>query len=535
MKHKARQIVIAQQLLKIIWGLLSACLLAFVLYFIVKQDQIENRHLLNTTADAIGDHIDSLINDLVQSIHTMRINGYDFKNCQHDLLPDLQKMLFNNPQIAGIVISNPKGKMICSTLADNINPMIQTLQPLTMFGPVQLTNTEKPTFIIQQRLGGYYVNLYILKQVIEDTLRPPTPIAKTVALYDENQKKIILQIEHTNSAGPWQASLHGAYLSSANIVSNTDPLLMKVNLTNLHKFQIILVADTNNVSRSSLLHAVLVGLLLVSLLLSIYYYLHHLIHHHFSFSRTIRLAINDNQFFPIYQPIFDINTNQCCGAEVLLRWKAHTKEIITPDFFISEAEQSGLIVPMTVQLIKKAFQECHNLLLSNPHFHLALNLSAMHFTDNHFFDVFFTLVEKHKIPPHQLTLELTERDLLTHDNSLLLKRMNDLRHAGFSLAVDDFGTGYASIGYLQHFPFNYLKIDQLFIRAIGTGAITETLNQSIINMAKDLNLHIIAEGVETYIQLEFLKAQGVHLIQGWYFAIPMPIEQLIPFLEGSWK
>jgi len=111
--------------------------------------------------------------------------------------------------------------------------------------------------------------------------------------------------------------------------------------------------------------------------------------------------------------------------------------------------------------------------------------------------------------------------------------MNDLRAAGFLLAVDDFGTGHASISYLQHFPFNYLKIDQLFISAIGTGAITEVLNKSIIQMAKNLKLHIIAEGVETAVQIDFLQAHDVSLMQGWYFAPAMPIEQLLDFLNRS--
>ena len=129
-------------------------------------------------------------------------------------------------------------------------------------------------------------------------------------------------------------------------------------------------------------------------------------------------------------------------------------------------------------------------------------------------------------------LEITERDLLRQDDLTLVMRMKELRSLGFSLAIDDFGTGHASISYLQHFPFNYLKIDQLFIRAIGTGAVTETLNQSIIHMAKNLKLSIIAEGVETIAQQEFLQKQDVHLMQGWYFAKAMPLEQLIQFIKG---
>ncbi len=104
---------------------------------------------------------------------------------------------------------------------------------------------------------------------------------------------------------------------------------------------------------------------------------------------------------------------------------------------------------------------------------------------------------------------------------------------GYTLAIDDFGTGHASINYLRHFPFDYLKIDKLFITAIGTGAVTEALNQSIIQLAKNLKLSIIAEGVESKAQLNYLKTNHVYLVQGWYFAKAMPIERLPTFLKGD--
>lgn len=109
--------------------------------------------------------------------------------------------------------------------------------------------------------------------------------------------------------------------------------------------------------------------------------------------------------------------------------------------------------------------------------------------------------------------------------------MNELRARGHSLAIDDFGTGHASIKYLQHFPFNYLKIDKLFVHSIGTGAVTETLSQAIIQMANVLKLTIIAEGVETIEQFNFLRHYQINLMQGWYFAKAMPHEQLFQLIE----
>ena len=202
-----------------------------------------------------------------------------------------------------------------------------------------------------------------------------------------------------------------------------------------------------------------------------------------------------------------------------------------PDLFIEEAEDSGLIVPITLQLVEKTFHQCQDLLQGHPYFHLAFNLSAIHFLDKTFFDKFYELCHVYQINPEQIILELTERRLFDQNDKQSLLIMEEARQKGFSLAIDDFGTGHASINYLQHLPFNYLKIDKQFIQAIGTGAITETLNQAIINMAGTLNLAIIAEGVETVEQYEYLRQQKVDYIQGWYCAKAMSVEHLILVIQ----
>lgn len=208
------------------------------------------------------------------------------------------------------------------------------------------------------------------------------------------------------------------------------------------------------------------------------------------------------------------------------------KNEVMPESFIEEAEQSGLIVPITLQVLKKAFKEIHQFLNTNPEFHLAVNLSASHFHDKNFFIEFYSLCEHYEIKPQQIMLELTERELLDQNNKKLVARMYELREKGYSLAIDDFGTGHASIKYLQHFPFDYLKIDKIFIHAIGTGAITENLNQAIIHMGNSLKLEIIAEGVETKEQFMFLRQSQVRFMQGWFFEKAVPYEHLIRIIDG---
>ncbi|MGL5743017.1 MAG: EAL domain-containing protein [Legionella sp.] len=183
--------------------------------------------------------------------------------------------------------------------------------------------------------------------------------------------------------------------------------------------------------------------------------------------------------------------------------------------------------------IEIAFKETKEILTDIPTFHLAFNICALHFTDEKFFPKLYTLMEHYSIDPNQILFEVTERYLLDEHNEIFMKRMQELRNTGYSLAVDDYGTGHSSIRYLQHFPFNYLKIDKLFIRTIGTKAITETLNDAIIHLAKKINITIIAEGVETNEQVSYLLHNEVRYLQGWYFSKALSMQQLMDLLKGE--
>lgn len=264
--------------------------------------------------------------------------------------------------------------------------------------------------------------------------------------------------------------------------------------------------------------------LLISLFF--YYFLNTVLTAENSLRFILKKALKNKEFYPVYQPIYNTHHKDYLGVEVLLRWRTRNEEILMPDLFIREAEETGLIIPISLHIMEIAFQELYPILNKNPLFHTAFNISALHFTDPDFFNSFYKMIAQYHINPQQILLEITERDLLEKNNEVFVNQMQKLRHLNISLAIDDYGIGYSSITYLQFYPFNFLKIDKLFIQAIGTKAITESLNDAIIDLAKRVGLIVIAEGVETQEQVDYLLKNQIPWLQGWYFSKALSIKQL---------
>ncbi|KTC65662.1 Rtn protein (plasmid) [Legionella adelaidensis] len=512
--------------LNIVWGTLSTLLLLLVLYFTWQKERLNIQHMLYSLTNEIAEQFDNFLHSMVNKVITLDLSNNQSLTCSPALLKHMQQFIYNEPMVSGISIKNKSTH--CSTVHQEVQMSNNPAGSIHLFGPFRMTNSDKPAYVLRQRLGETNIDIYLLAQVLAKHLQTNSLLAGKIALYSENDGKVILQLSRNNETNAWRMDKPFQYLKE----ENSDIDIMRANLIFLNNFKIILKGDLSQIKQVTWNQELIAAIIIILVSITIYYLLRALITRHFSLRRAVILAMKSERFFPMYQPIIDIKEGKCIGAEILLRWRTIDQEIITPDLFIKDVEESGLIVNITIQLAEKALQECQSLLLTNPQFHLAFNLASTHFADERFFQRFIALCGKYSIPENQIMLEITERDLLKQDDVALIRMMRQLREAGFSLAVDDFGTGHASISYLQHFPFNYLKIDQLFIKAIGTGAITETLNNSIIHMAKNLKLHIIAEGVETFTQFEFLQSQEVYLMQGWYFATAMPIEQLIQFIKG---
>lgn len=240
-------------------------------------------------------------------------------------------------------------------------------------------------------------------------------------------------------------------------------------------------------------------------------------------SAAIKSGLKRRQFFLLYQPVVDLATGEWVGAEALIRWQRRG-ELVMPDFFIPLAEQNGLIEQVTKCVFQMVARDTHTFLKRHPGFHIAINLSAADLHSPQLLLLLERLLMETGAAPQNVIVEITERGLLNVET--VRQVLHDVRAKGYEIAIDDFGTGYSSLSYLETLEVDYLKIDKSFIDAIATEAPTSNVVHHIIGMAKSLKLQMIAEGVETRAQAQFLRERGVEYAQGWLYGKPMPFGEL---------
>lgn len=244
----------------------------------------------------------------------------------------------------------------------------------------------------------------------------------------------------------------------------------------------------------------------------------------------LRKAMDRNEFEVYYQPQMDLTKKKAVGFEALLRWNHPTRGLILPGEFINYAEENGFIVPIgkwvltTACMQLKTWQDA-----GYPNLHMAVNLSARQFKDKDIVQLVKDAIGETKIDPHKLELEITESIALT-DLDYTISTIQELRSIGVNFSLDDFGTGYSSMNYLKRLPVNNIKIDKSFLDTVMEDPCDQKIIQTIINLARILDLNVIAEGVETSDQETFLTASNCDKAQGYLYSKPVPVamaEQLL--------
>ncbi|WP_263355700.1 EAL domain-containing protein [Acidicapsa ligni] len=250
-------------------------------------------------------------------------------------------------------------------------------------------------------------------------------------------------------------------------------------------------------------------------------------------AQQLRRAIRREKLSLVYQPVIELPSRHCSGAEALVRWSDEDGVAAAPDFFVHLAEELGFIGELTAFVVRRAIAEVGEILRKNPELTLSINIAASDLEGDALFLLLDEQVKQARIAPGQIALELTERS--TTDMDSLRCAIQRLHEYGYQVHIDDFGSGFSSLAYLHELAVDAIKIDRIFTRTIGTDAITASILPQILALAETLQLDVIVEGVETEAQAEYLIQMGRTMqVQGWLFGKPTVATEL-PKYKGLFQ
>jgi diguanylate cyclase (GGDEF)-like protein len=240
----------------------------------------------------------------------------------------------------------------------------------------------------------------------------------------------------------------------------------------------------------------------------------------------LRSALEREEFEVFFQPKLDLNNGMISSAEALIRWNNEELGFVSPDEFIPIAEDNGLIVPMGEWVLKTACEQTQHWIKSGFAINkVAVNISALQFVRPEFLSVIKKILAETGLPAAHLELEITE-SLLAGDTSGAVTRLEELKKIGVELSIDDFGTGYSSLSQLKNFPIDRLKIDKSFISGVTHSEDDAAITDAVIAMSESMRIKVLAEGVETQEQLEFLRQNGCDEVQGYLISRPQPASEI---------
>ncbi|MGA9220346.1 MAG: EAL domain-containing protein, partial [Pseudomonas graminis] len=328
----------------------------------------------------------------------------------------------------------------------------------------------------------------------------------------------------------WPPTPEWSPTSTETLMTTQDKLVYRMP-TQSPEYQLVLITPRSALQQkitgawwllvpASLLISLFIGILVLQL-----------VRQRQSLGGELHGALRRGELKVLYQPIFDLNTRLCVGAEALVRWRRPDGTLTSPDLFIPLAENTGQIRQITDFVLQQLLEQLGHLLRANPHLYVSVNLAACDVMAPRIGRVTAKLLALHRVAPRQIAFEVTERGLV--DVVVARNHLQALRDRGHQVLIDDFGTGYCSLAYLQTLPVDCLKIDKAFIDALGHDAASSGVAPHIIRMAHALQLRVIAEGIEFESQAMLLKSEGVIYGQGWLFARPLSATKFTELVTGG--
>jgi sensor c-di-GMP phosphodiesterase-like protein len=491
---------------------------------------------LNAIAQGIADDTSKILRDVDRGLIALADVSFA---CTPADINVMNTMAYDIPEISEIGLMRPDRKLVCTSwgvIDPPVEPEIPPAPPgFSLIGPMEIKLMKRFGLIaMRKREDGSEIGAL---------LHPSILIGRLGADLGKHGFAVLLRREDTHLYA-WNGNVpememveseteegNGATRLRALFKDGIERTLSAVELEGYPGiYSVTAVSDAwilNDWKRMALiLGAIGLGTSIILLIL-----VAGILRRRLSLQGELESSLQKNEFEINYQPVVELKSGRCIGAEALISWIQPGGTKVRPDLFIPLAEDTGLIEPLTEWLMKTLRQEMEELLVADRFFHVAINLSPCHFESDRILHTSSNAFKDSAILPSQIIYEITERGLVEEDNGVAREVMTRLRERQSHIAVDDFGTGYSSLGYISSFPLDYLKIDKRFVDAIGTDAPMAGLVESIIDMAKRLELRIIAEGVETPEQAAYLKDRGVEYAQGWYYSKAIPVAEFITFVE----
>ena len=249
-----------------------------------------------------------------------------------------------------------------------------------------------------------------------------------------------------------------------------------------------------------------------------------------SLQSDLNRAIADRQLFLVYQPKLDLQTGLFTGVEALIRWQHPTKGLVSPDQFIPMAEENGLMQSITEWVLTEGAGFAKKLCARRPEMCVALNIAAQDIERTGFAAFANQVIRDQGILPGQLCLEVTESGLF-EDTDNVIATLSELANAGIKLSIDDFGTGYSTLKQLRHLPVSEMKIDRSFISGLATNNKNQAILRSMIDMGARMGMRVVAEGVESFREMQALQKLGCHEVQGFFISRPLPALEVLSFID----
>lgn len=485
------------------------------------QVQVNESEQMNARGERFLERLEQIFGQLRQGVD--QLQAQSVRGCGFEMISTLQQVAFNNRFVYEAAYTDDQ-QTCSSRLGDRT---FESLPPPDIRGPTYSywlnTSTEPDDNRAALILGRGPFRVSTSRGHLTDVVDLPVGGSLLVVL-DRGARAVPVlgALQHWPPKGVnWPPATSDA------LIELPDRLLYRMP-TKSPDYQLVLIAprSTQPLKLSGVLWLLFPGSLLLAWCIG--WAVLQLVRQSRSMSSELQGALRRGELQVLYQPIFELTSRRCVGAEALVRWRRPDGTLTSPDLFIPLAENTGQIRQITDFVLQRVFDQLGQVLRANPQLYISVNLAACDVMVPRIGRVAARLLATHHVAASQIAFEVTERGLI--DVVVARDNLQALRAVGHQVLIDDFGTGYCSLAYLQTLPVDCLKIDKAFIDALGHDAASSGVAPHIIRMAHALQLRVIAEGIEYEDQALLLNSEGVAYGQGWLFAHPLNARQFVELI-----